>query len=446
MRNLKTIQHEIENVIQFSQDYDFSINAKEIVEEWYKAKAPYIKLFDGETSILIKEDLEVFFDDEKKERQFKNFLEEIYNNKEICECKAADNTWFVKFLEANKEGFFKNRVITDNPTLKIKKGMKLSKAFKYFISDGELCREIQDLASRYIQPSKITGDLYLSVDPLDFLTVSENNNNWRSCHSLDGQYRAGNLNYMLDDTTLVAYLAPKEPTQLKSFPKKMLWNNKKWRMLIHTNQFKSVCYYNRQYPFDDDTLLEWVGSEVAYLSHFRLKEPHRIGFKMINMGEKTDTALEYNYILGEQSRVYDSREVIDDSEALGYTDLKYSPHYNIIASTKGTSFYKTICESSENMEEWDDAFHQEFDITIGRKCKCLKCGSRYIERENSFLCEWCIAEEDLDEDVFFRCEQCGRRFYDNDEVFELEGVFLCKECWEQKLYLTKKRYIKGEKK
>lgn len=429
MRSLKIIQRQIEEVIESSQEYPFQVFAGDIVKDWYEAKKVYIDFFGGETSFLIEENITIELDEEQKSRRFKSFMADIYDNEAFESGEAEDGTWFTSFLTENEKGFFNNTVVKDYPALKIKKGMKLLKAFKFFISDFDNCRKAQDLASRYIQVTKVSGDLYLSVDPLDFLALSENNNNWHSCHALDGDYRAGNINYMLDNTTLIAFLAPKELIQLKSFPEGLLWNNKKWRMLIHTKGFKDICYFNRQYPFDDWSLLTKVYygiNKIIPTGYFYF--PETIGFRQIKLG--TDNInLDYNYILGDGYRLYDSREVIDDSESLGYNDLKYSPYYSPIASLADEGKYRSIVRNTDDIEEWDEAFHDTFDITIGKKFKCLKCGEGEIERGDSFLCELCIAEEDWDEDRFWRCTRCGRRLYSSGESWmDSDGDIVCKAC------------------
>lgn len=98
-------------------------------------------------------------------------------------------------MRDNKGGFFDNRVLLPYPSFNIPLGSKLSKSFKRFINSQEIVRWAQDTASRYMQENKIEGYLYLSIHPLDFLTISENNENWWSCQSLDGDYRSGNLSY-----------------------------------------------------------------------------------------------------------------------------------------------------------------------------------------------------------------------------------------------------------
>jgi hypothetical protein len=57
-----------------------------------------------------------------------------------------------------------------------------------------------------LQQNKITGRLCFSVHPLDFLSMSENNCGWRSCQALDGDFRAAALAYMIDSSTVVAYI------------------------------------------------------------------------------------------------------------------------------------------------------------------------------------------------------------------------------------------------
>lgn len=83
-----------------------------------------------------------------------------------------------------------------------------------------------------IQEDKVTGILCLSIHPLDYLSLSENTYNWRSCHALDGEYRAGNLSYMMDNTTVVCYLKGEDEAELPHFPAEVKWNSKKWRMLL----------------------------------------------------------------------------------------------------------------------------------------------------------------------------------------------------------------------
>lgn len=431
MVSLDQIQHDVESVIAFSQDYPFDVNMKDTIEKWYERKKFFIDLFDGEPiKRITKEPINFSLTQQEKDSMFEHFIDDL-KEKSLLESQLDDTGYTLyNFLRDNRAEFFNNRVTVDYPSLKIRKGMKLLKCFKYFIPSFTDVRTAQDLASRYIQEDIITGHLYLSVHPLDFLTVSENNEGWRSCHSLDGEFRAGNLNYMLDDTTFMVYLAEDKAVQLKCFPEGLLWNSKKWRMLIHTNQFESVIYYNRQYPFNSERLLTRSSNYIIDKYAHKFKPPKVMGFKSFSLGERKVKS-NYNYIFSDdQECVYDMRDVVDCSESVGYADLVYSSYYVPVVSTKQGNPYRKICYESEYKKDWDAAFHEEFDITIGRRCKCVLCGDHDIERSGSFLCEDCIVENDLDEDCFMKCDCCGRRIYPGFMKYKnVDGELLCQVCY-----------------
>lgn len=134
---------------------------------------------------------------------------------------------------------------------------------------------------------------------------------------------------------------------------------------------------------------------------------------------------------GCRGRVYDMRDVIDESDSLGYTDLCYSPHFAPVVSINRHSNYETVSYSCEDRKLWDKAFHEEFDIKVGAPCKCLKCGNRYIEQTDSFMCDDCIEdmEAEKEEDCLLHCEQCGAPLYDAGEVYWKGVVALCEECY-----------------
>ena len=133
----------------------------------------------------------------------------------------------------------------ENPYKDVKLGMKLVKAFKFFEQDKVTLETIQNEASRLIQEDKIEGKLRVSVHPLDFLSASENTYNWRSCHALDGEYRAGNLSYMCDRSTVMVYLCTEDKKKLPRFPASVPWYSKKWRMLLHFSDNWDMIFAGR---------------------------------------------------------------------------------------------------------------------------------------------------------------------------------------------------------
>ena len=138
----------------------------------------------------------------------------------------------------------------------MKIGKALHKFFDVYCSAEKLEWIIQEL-SRLIQENTISGRLCLSVHPLDFLSLSENQHKWRSCHALDGEYRGGNLSYMCDEVTVITYLKSKEDTILPHFPSDVPWNNKSYSIQITVPPLATVyIQLKKERPLKGKTVSE----------------------------------------------------------------------------------------------------------------------------------------------------------------------------------------------
>lgn len=414
------IKEDVEAIIVHSQDFPFDVDAAPLMSQWKKAKAPFIKMFGGKTFIRSKEPIKVTLSTEQRSRKFNEFISTLDDN-------GILNEDFETFLRVNTDGFFENKVVLPYPTYHIPQGAKMLKSFKKFLPNQEVTRWAQDTASRYIQENKIEGYLYLSVDPRDFLTLSENDSNWWSCQSLDGDYRSGDLSYMVDETTMVAYLAGKEPKHFKCLPKDKCWFDKKWRMLIHTNRTKCI-YYNRQYPYDSIDLLRETHQMITNLLPITFAEPQDYGFKAV-IGPFGKRILNYNQ-LNAGGRTYDLRDLVDASDYTGYCDLihssSYSPIVSINSDLQGDYITKYICN---NKQEEDEFIKNLFGIKIGGKVICPVCGEEYLSRDDKLLCDNCIAEKDADVDYFLTCHSCYRRIYDSEPIFfDDDNIPYCECC------------------
>jgi hypothetical protein len=424
MADLEKIKSDVEAILVHSQDYPFDLNASALIKKWYEAKAPFIELFGNKTIWRSEHPIKVQLSREQRSRKFNEFISTLDEEGILTED-------FETFLRNNEEGFFLNKVLLPCPSLDIKLGSKLSKNFKKFIPGQETTRWAQDIASRYIQENKIEGYLYFSVDPRDFLTLSENNENWWSCQSLDGDYRTGNLSYMTDETTFVAYLADNKRQHYKALPYDIPWYSKKWRMLIHTDR-ENCIYYNRQYPYVSDTLEYEVYSYLNHLLKHNFGEPEADGFKVI-MLDKENAMLPVNQItLG--GRIFSMEDIVNTHDYLGYCDIVSSSAYAPILSVKkgASEEYRAIygmgLKPKSMIEEYQKA-KSLIGLKIGNKIPCPCCGEGALKRNNSFLCPTCIAEYDADEDFFIKCGSCYHRIYDEDEIYFIDETPYCKECY-----------------
>lgn len=296
--------------------------------------------------------------------------------------------------------------------------MKLSKAFKFFIKNKDELTDVQQLASAYIQKDKIKGKLCLSVHPLDYLSASENNYNWRSCHSLDGEYRAGNLSYMTDNVTICCYIRGNEMEKLPNFPESVKWNSKKWRMWIHIDEDFNHCFLGRQYPF---TLSNNIIEKIYDLLPGIWGKFTNFHFMVVNDDWNNHFFLGNDYITlfdGYSYNLYPIKDVVEEGSQLNYNDLLHS------------SFYKPYYASKEWRIKDKKLIktHEYPKIRIGNEVKCLNCNKKSIEAsENTMLCQDCLINLGFLSHLN-RCECCGDYIEDNETTYLADGTPICDSC------------------
>lgn len=93
--------------------------------------------------------------------------------------------------------------------------------------------------------SDITRKMYfvISLNPLDYLTMS-NGISWKSCHNIyDGCYKGGTLSYMLDKTSMVTFVVSELTDPIHESPKF-------YRQMYHYDN--GMFVQNRLYPQGND--------------------------------------------------------------------------------------------------------------------------------------------------------------------------------------------------
>ena len=150
---------------------------------------------------------------------------------------------------------------------------KLIKAVKRFAKtlEVELSEEfydyLNDLAvtiSQICNSPKTESTIVLSIDPIDYVTASDNTYNWSSCMSWqnDGEYHTGTLEVMNSTNTLVAYVKGEE--DVNDHISKATFSNKKWRKFIVVEP--DIVASCRAYPYEssvlDEVFYKWI-AELA---------------------------------------------------------------------------------------------------------------------------------------------------------------------------------------
>ena len=433
--NLSKIKEDFDKVIQYSQNIP-DPKTDRLFEVWEECKKDFIELFGGKYIYEFPE--KVSFDLGPKEKhdrviRFAGQVESTYGYSQLAE-----------FIEKQEEGFFKNLTVEDYTMWSgkvIKKGTKLVKAFRNFIENEKSLTDIQNEASRIIQEDKIEGTLCLSVHPLDFLSLSENTYNWRSCHSLDGEYRAGNLSYMMDKHTIVCYLKGADNVNLQAFHPDVKWNSKKWRVLLYVSSDWNMVFAGRQYPFESKTGMDIVLKDllpeagicklddfISRYSKCAWSDWNGTLFSDCELTNKIKVVFNRPYVpIGDELLPLNQVFAVGDG-AKNYNDVLYSSCYKPIYSFKYSSHY------------WDGDYYGGTPSTnpnstlfnIGGFTYCLRCGvEECLTGADTMLCEDCELKYGHSEnEMFTYCDSCGRRIY-TDDSYAVGDESWCQDCFDK---------------
>jgi hypothetical protein len=162
----------------------------------------------------------------------KNFLTSCVTTKEIMDNELSEDRVFFQ--------------------TKFSKGMKISRILGKLLPKSMVHR-IQTAFSMLVQKFIVQGTAVISIDPIDYITMSSNRSGWRSCHALDGEYRTGTLAYMEDEVTAIAYVKTSDVSYqdvVRGETVTYSFANKMWRqvVLFPSNSQDKYAIQSRQYP------------------------------------------------------------------------------------------------------------------------------------------------------------------------------------------------------
>lgn len=249
--------------------------------------------------------------------------------------------------------------------------------------------------SQYLNTSSIKGKLCFSIHPLDYLTMSDNANDWTSCMSWQdtGCYRSGTVEMMNSPYAIVVYL---EASDRKYYmTPNFAWNSKKWRTLCLITDPGVISVKSYPYYHKDITLFV-----VNYL---------------------TNLDKENNYIAPVSIHPY-SDELINKAE------IRIQPYtfrmYNDFSTTTHFIALK---------EKYNDGKRHVFTFNYSGKSECMSCGELYTADDRQmFSCEEqlsCMKCAGLNGDYVF-CDSCGEIIHVDDACW-IDDTPYCDECFDQ---------------
>lgn len=290
-----------------------------------------------------------------------------------------------------------------------------------------------------LSPLKITRHTVLSINPLDYLLMS-NGNSWSSCHSIinKGCYSSGTISYMLDGTSMVFY------TVDSSYEGNDFWDEPKInRQMFHFGEEKLV--QGRLYPQSND-----CGSRELYDANRAIVQ--QIVSELFNFPNRwklsrgTQAIENYVYTEGTHYADYEHFEQctlsrVRDSENVNHITIGHDPiciecggyHDTTenINCCHGNGYYCTHCG------EWvddDDTYWSHGDPYCGdcvTWCECCdeyECNDDvyYITSENRYVCEYCF------NNYYVECLECGEYHHEDDVYYiESENGYVCNNCFHE---------------
>ena len=427
------IKQQFAEILRYSQNfYNEPLNGIDsLFETWYQNKRDFIfHNFDGELTYNMG-NVSFELDENAKTEKLQRFSDRVYdyyNN-------APLSSWL---SQITPQEFYNNLTTVEytiplymfwpprskESDLHVPKNFKVVRAFKFFEEDEDKLKQLQNEASQIIQENIVSGDLCLSVHPLDFLSLSENVHNWRSCHALDGEYRTGNLSYMLDSATVICYLRADKLGILPHFPESIPWNSKKWRILLFFSSDRTFVFAGRQYPFASTAALDIISKKLLPLAKFGKWTSWYDTFIDNYKDERSNETFYFQRMIPVGNTLKPFKEIIHEPAiALHFNDLNRSSVYSPMWAYRRKDFdlWKTSTGcSSVNTQ-----------VNIGHECICPICGKYNIIYSNMMTCPDCAEEYDYDNDDYRECEICGNMTHiDEMHHLPLSNLMVCDNCYE----------------
>ncbi len=421
--DIKQLEEEVSKVLCYSQNFygtDLE-GVPRILKDWFDNKRFFIDHMNGQLIYQLDQPVSFELDEKAKREKLEHFAEEVENHYE--------NWPLSNFLyNLTLEDFYNNRTSLEyhiqDGAIVIPRNFKVVKAFKFFEDNDDKLKQLQSEASRIIQENVISGYLCFSVHPLDYLSISENVHNWRSCHALDGDYRSGNLNYMVDDTTVICYLRAEKQAILPHFPEDVLWNSKKWRVLLFFSGDKTMVFAGRPYPFTATQGTDMIKSQIL---------------PALNFGNWTNwTRPSITHLHDDKANLdFTFKKMIPVGNELKRFDeiVKDRPDTYQFDDLLRSSVYRPMWSYRKRHNYWDTEGTGCSDakttrVEVGRFCSCPVCGSGIVSYTDIMCCPSCADKYGFDNADYFECEICGSMTY-TDDMYDLEysGLRVCADCY-----------------
>lgn len=480
------------NMKRLLQEYDYEYTdyaIKRIVDKWAEQKANLIELLSKHPNYVDGQFLIAFNKDWNREIDVtgaQNFASWILFNaatirENMPECmkekrkqdmqmsyyKGDDFDWYypitsdTRFLTHSASTYAKqfldeplaSALNSISPTLHLSAGQKTSRAINKlckFLGIDKLPdynREFAKFADS-VNPLKIVRHTVISINPIDYLTMSFGNS-WASCHTIDkenkrdmpnsyqGAYSSGTISYMLDEVSIVFY------TVTASYDgDEYYFESKINRCMFHYGEDKLV--QGRVYPQDNDSnadniykdireIVQKVIADCEGMTNYwtTKKGASEIGDYVYHNGTNYP---DYRYYGNCCISFPKGKDVNDKHIRIGHQPICISCGHE-----HGKEYDINCCDDMSECTSCGTRINDDdsYWVNCHRYCRdcvtyCEYC-DEYVLREDStwvdaiddYVCDECLS------DRFTYCEHCQEYYRDGDTTYlDNYGYSVCDDCLE----------------
>ena len=391
---------------------------------------------------------------------YKNFIISLYNEGKINKDTKEGFSMIVdidNFIQDTISKSIKFKKEGSKKMLQIQKGMKpiraLQKIMEYFpdefqeatkscyISETDYKKAFEEFRiahSMILNDKYIKGNLCISIHPMDFLTMSDNNSDWSSCMSWteEGCYRIGSVEMMNSNNVLCCYLESSTPYEFtsKETGETISWNNKKWRVLFYyTND---IIMSGKPYPYPHEEMTKKLLTTIRKLAEKNLHRTYSFGpelYKdMVHINSLQDMRRNYNWVWEgdnfKHSILWDTRgmynDMFNDSKTQFWcvrNKVKHKKIYQVSGKASCLCCGDTVIEFDIDEEDDYNDRYSNVGSLICYSCEsdntCLECGKLIFEEDKIRLIDnkHKICSECFNKYVK-RCPECGKPIYIKDHA------------------------------
>ena len=378
-KNKKTLFRAFGKQLQISFPIHQKVNSSYRHCKWRKLYSPFL--------IYDKHDLQTFTPDPRN-HVFINclgqWLQAEYLEKLPLSC-LRDITEYTKYCYIEEGKTLSARVfyLDQSKPLNIPAGTKIMRAIRkvleyYHFPKMETFYQWRDDVSVINTDKEINAELVLSINPVDFITMSDNKSGWTSCMSWidNGAYSTGTLEMLNSNVAVVAYLRNSQPFTYNGIE----IPNKSWRALIFVH--KDILLVGKHYPYQSETLAKIVLDKMQNIVKDNLNWKYKY----------------HNQLYQDMIYSYDNRFIREDFERRK-TGHKIYTYTNIM--------YHDILEDHDT-DYWccRNKVEKNLYLSLSGPITCICCGKNITKEEKAtFLstslkyCNECEAK--------FKCSGCG---------------------------------------